>query len=194
MEMAIVAPLLLLLLFGIIEFGLAFRDRLTVSNAAQAAARVATAVGNRDDADYRVLQSVEQTISNLPSGGLGVIEYVEVYLADSNGEPTGGCPGGSCNRYQYTYVDGSGPLCDWTPCPDPDAGFNVNSLNWPPPSRNVEVGNLDVLGVRIVYSHTWVTGGFLPVPAVDCASPPSDCWTDTAIMRMEPQQFGLTNP
>ena len=32
-EMALVTPLLVLLVFGILEFGLAFRDRLTVSNA-----------------------------------------------------------------------------------------------------------------------------------------------------------------
>ena len=39
-EFAVVATLLFMLVFGIVEFGLAFRDRLTVGNASQSAARV----------------------------------------------------------------------------------------------------------------------------------------------------------
>lgn len=66
-EFAPVAVLLLTLVFEIIEFGLAFRDRLTISNVGQAAARVGTAVGNGDEADQVMLNALEQTLANLPS-------------------------------------------------------------------------------------------------------------------------------
>jgi len=189
--MALVVPMLLVLLFGIIELGLAFKDRLTIGNATQSAARVGTAMGQQPDSDLRILQSFEQSLAALPGSGVGIVKFVDVFKADANGNPVGGCPGGSCNRYYYTYVDGTGPLCDWTPCPDPSAGWGGG--NWPPTSRSIAVGSLDVMGIRMVYGHTWITGGFLPLPDVQCnnGSPPTNCWTDTALLRMEPQQFGL---
>ncbi len=190
-EMALVAPLLLVLLFGIIELGIAFKDRLTIGNGTQSAVRVVSAMGQQTDADLRLLQSFEQTLSALPGNGVGIVKYVDVFKADAFGNPVGGCPGGSCNRYFYVYADGTGPLCDWNPCPDPSAGYS--GWNWAPTDRSVEVGSLDVVGVRMIYGHTWITGGFLPLPDVKCdnGSPPTNCWTDTALMRMEPQQFGL---
>ena len=124
-EFALVAVLLLMLVFGIIEFGLAFRDRLTIGNAGQTAARVGTAVGNADEADFVMLQALEQTLANLPSSGVGVVKYVDFYKANAAGNPTSGCPGAACVRYTYVYQDGPGPLCDWVPCPDPSSGSPV---------------------------------------------------------------------
>ena len=129
-EMAFIVPLLLMLVFGIVEFGIAFRDRLTVGNASQSAARVLTAMGQDLSSDIAVLQSMEQTLANLPSGGVGIVSHVDLYRANNAGQPASGCPGPACNRYQYTYVDGTGPLCDWTPCPDPGAGYS--GWAWPP--------------------------------------------------------------
>jgi len=46
------------------------------------------------------------------------------------------------------------------------------------------------MGVRLTFSHTWVTGGIVPLPNMDCDSPGfSNCWQDLAIMRIEPQVF-----
>jgi hypothetical protein len=187
-EFAIVATLLVTLVFGIVEFGLVFRDRLTIGNAGQTSARVGTAVGNQPEADYVMLQALEQTLTALPSGGVGIVKYVEFYRADANGNPDGGCPGPNCMKYSYTFVDGPGPLCDWTPCPDPD-NFTGWGGPWIPNLRNVQVDNLDVMGVRITFSHTWITQGLLPLSDVSCNAPPGDCWVDTSTMRMEPQQF-----
>ena len=186
--MAIVLPLLVLLVFGIVEFGIAFNKRLTIGNASQSAARVATAVANNEFADIALLGALEQGLISLPSNGQDTIRSVHVYLADAAGEPANGCPSATCNVYTYSY-DPSG--CNWTPCPDPDPpiNFNVASLNWNPEDRNATVGNLDVLGVRVYFSHEWITGGF-PIGDVSCSTPPADCWADTAIMRLEPQQLG----
>lgn len=188
-EFTIVASLLFTLLFGIVEFGLAFRDRLTITNATQGAVRVGSSLGDDPISDWAVLQSLEQSISTLPNSGLGVIRNVDLYRVDAAGNPDGGCPGANCNQYFYTPVPG--PPCDWTPCPDPALGPPAYGGPWTPDVRSVALPDLDVMGLTLVFSHTWVTGGIVPLPNVDCdGTPGAGCWADTAIMRLEPQQFG----
>ena len=87
MEMALVTPLLVLLVFGIVEFRIAFRDRLTVSNATQSAGRVAAALGNTEDADYAVLQAIEQSLGILPGSGGGIIKHVQIWKSNTSGQP-----------------------------------------------------------------------------------------------------------
>ncbi len=128
-------------------------------------------------------------MSTLPNSGIGVVRFVDIYQSDASGDPTSGCPGVGCNR--YTYTPGAFPTCDWTPCPDPSGGPPTYGGSWIPSGRDVAVdGGLDVMGVRLTFAHTWVTGGIVPLPNVSCdATPGSSCWQDTAIMRLEPQVF-----
>ena len=192
-EMAMVLPLLILLVFGIIEFGMAFNKRLTVGNATQSAARVGSAVANNEYADISTLEALEQGLIALPNQGQDVIKQVWIYRANSAGNPISGCPAaGSCNVYTYNY---SATGCNWTPCPDPDSPINWNpsSANWNPETRNATVGSLDVMGVRVQFAHTWLTGS-IGIPDVSCTSPPNGCWADTSIMRLEPQQLAVTGP
>jgi hypothetical protein len=188
-EFAIGATLLLTLLFGIVEFGLAFRDRLTITNSTQSAARVGSALGNDDQADFEILKSLEQSLGTLPNSGIGIVRYVDVYHADVNGQPLNTCNGGGSNKCnRYLYHPGFTPTCDWNPCPDADDGYT--GWGWAPSARDVALPGLDVLGVRITFAHEWVTGGLVPLPNVDCdGSPGAGCWADTAIMRIEPQVF-----
>ena len=187
-EFTIVASLLFTLLFGIVEFGLAFRDRLTVSNATQGAVRVGSALGSNDASDFEVLKSLEQSLSTLPNSGVGVVRFVDIYEANNTGQPTTGCPGSGCNRYVYT--PGAFPTCDWTPCPDPGGGSPTYGGTWLPSGRDDALPGLDVMGVTVTFAHDWVTGGIVPLPDVSCdATPGSGCWEDTAIMRIEPQVF-----
>ena len=53
MEMAIVAPILILLLFGTMEMGLLFRDSLVLNSACREAARVAALGGRTADVTAR---------------------------------------------------------------------------------------------------------------------------------------------
>jgi TadE-like protein len=187
-EFTIVASLLFMLLFGIVEFGLAFRDRLTVTNATQGSARVVSALGDDPNADYQMLLSLEQSLGILPGQAVGIVRYVDVYLADANGDPAGSCSTGGgdrCNRYVWAPTGGT---CDWNPCPDADNGYG--SWPWSPASRDVQLPGLDVIAVRVTYAHAWVTGGLVPLPDVTCnGNPGSGCWADTAVMRLEPQVF-----
>ena len=185
--------LLFSLLFGIVEFGLAFRDRLTVSNATQGAVRVGSALGDSADSDYQVLTSLEASLGTLPNSGIGVINYVDIFLADGNGDPAGSCATGDrCNRYHWN--PGATPSCDWSPCPAPDGSGGITGSyggSWDPSSRDTQLPDLDVMGVQLAFGHNWVTGGLIPLPDATCSdgSFGTDCWKDTAIMRLEPQQF-----
>jgi len=189
-EMALIMPLLLMLVFGIIEFGLAFQSRLTIGNATQSSARVGSAIGTGPRADIEVLNALEQGLFQLPNNGKDIIKEVWIYKANSVGDPTLPCPGSNCNVYNY---DPALVGCKWSPCPDPDppTSYTFSSSLWDPADRNATVGSLDVLGVDIYFSHTWIVGSFLPLADVPCTSPPGGCWSDTALMRLEPQQFGL---
>jgi hypothetical protein len=187
-EMAIALPLLLMLVFGIIEFGLAFNVRLTVGNATQSAARVGSAIGSGPRADMEILGSLEQGVFQLPGNGQDIITEVWVFGAPSSGNAPATCNSGPCNKCTY---DPTLPGCKWIPCPNPDPPTNYSGWSWPPDARDTTVGELDDLGVVVFFSHDWIVGSFLPMADVPCTSPPNGCWRDTAIMRLEPQQFGI---
>ena len=75
-EMAIVIPIFLALLFVIIELGLAFRSKLIVDDGVQAAARVGAAVGNGLDVDLYILDELIDQVSALPNNGIGILSHV----------------------------------------------------------------------------------------------------------------------
>ncbi len=194
LETALIVPILLMLVLGIAEYGFAFQDKLLVSNAVQTAARVGSALGNNPDVDLYVLNAVNQGVSGLPGGPNGV-ERVEIFEANSSGNPTG-----NINVYYILEAnDGPGGVgsCDWSDCPDASSGYG--GWAWDPDSRNVDLklGDLTMLGVRIYYAHSWLTGGIVPLPDAACdngtppegsASPSSNCWVEESIMRLEPLQ------
>lgn len=186
-EFSIVLTLLLTLVFGIFEFGLAFQQRMTIASASTGAARVASALGDLDDADMETLESLEASLGSLPNSGHDKIRFVDVFQAGFDGTPLGDCASGDrCNR--YVYKDALG--CKWTPCPDPDLGYD--SWDWAPSSRDVSEPEVDYVGVRITFAHNWAIGGLVPLPNVDCdGTAGAGCWTDATIMRLEPRNSGF---
>ncbi len=178
-EFAMITVLLFTLVFGIIEFGFVFRDRLTIANAAQSAARVGAAMGSAPEADISMLRSLEQSLGTLPNSGVGIVRYVDIYKARADGTPDGGCPGANCSR--YIYFPGFSPTCDWSPCPE-----DPTVVVWT--GRDDALPDLDVLGLQLGFAHDWLTD-FLPMNDVTCVAPGVNCWTERAIMRIEPQVF-----
>ncbi len=91
-EMAVVAPVLLTLLFGIIEFGWVFMAYQTITNAAREGARTATLQGSTDDdiedrvntymEPARLPQYSLQVVTSLESLGTGL--FVQHYQASDN--------------------------------------------------------------------------------------------------------------
>jgi hypothetical protein len=169
-EAAIVTPLLLLLVFGIIEFGFLYKDALTVANGSRAGARVGSAAGADPLADFQVLQAVE--------GATGTLAHVQLVVVFKASSPTGAVPpaclagtgiAGLCNVYnavdltndQAAFV-ASGKQTAW------DSTTRQTSLSAP--------GGPDYLGIYVQARHNSVL--HLIVPDRDLS--------DTVVMRLEP--------
>jgi Flp pilus assembly protein TadG len=163
-EFSLVLPILLLIVFGVLEMGMAFGATITVGSAAQEGARVASFKGNDLDADCVALES---TIGEL-GDRVQQVTMIRIYRVDSSGnrEPL------KTNTYTYSGV---GDITDCTK-------WNGTVL-WPATSRHVTVGttSLDVLGVEVVSTHTWVTQ-FPPFTGAITVD-------EATIVRLEPEAF-----
>ena len=178
-EMAIVAPLMILLVFSILEYGLLFQEKLTIASAASSAARTGATMGTRAEADFAILQALEAGLYDQVDAA--VIIQADIFKANA----VTGAKTGVLNR--YTYV-ASNVGCKWAPCPDPALGpvtYGIPSAWGDPSGRDTELdpggGGLDVLGVEITYHHSAITG-FIPGVERD--------FSERALVRLEPSTFG----
>jgi hypothetical protein len=101
-EAAFVLPVVILIVFGIIEFGLAFKDALTVSSATRAGARTATALTKQTTYADDTATAVAGALQNvLPADSP---QYLSVYHADSaTGDPVDGSFETCTTCYRYTW-------------------------------------------------------------------------------------------
>jgi len=179
-EFALVIPIFMVLLMATIEFGLAFNALLDVDYASRNAALLAAEAGNTSGADCVILQSVEQDI-NAPADR-NAIQKVEIYWADADGTMHG------TNENVYTRGGGT------TSCTYPDGStisvpYVATSIGYVDISRcNALKGcgsahpELDTIGVRITYKHTWRT----PAAAFIGQTGSGFTIVDSNAMRMEP--------
>ncbi len=173
-EFAIILPVLVLLVFGIFEFGMYFRESLTIASATASAARTGATMGDRDEADIAILQALEAGLYDQVDAS--DLIFVEIYKADP---VTGARLAGFVDKYKYK----PNLACKWKPCPDPDFG-GAPVGTWTPDTRDVTLqeggGGLDVLGVRVKYRHYAITG---LIPGVDRN------FFERALVRLEPALF-----
>ena len=183
-EAAFVTPILFLFVFGIFEFGFAFRDYLGVTNTTGDSVREASVAGNVANADYRMLRAAERASAALPDG---TIERIVIFRATG---PTDTIPSAcktstsaavlaanKCNYYTPAdfSLDPTEFGCDpaSNPVPDPDR-------HWCPTSRIVSVGaGLDYVGVYMRVTHAYITGLFGS----------SITFEDSSILKVEPQEI-----
>ena len=92
MEAAFVFPVLMTLLFGIVEFGFAWRDKITVETATRAGARTASNLGPTAQADYNTLQTVLSAMSSIPTAN---VDMIVIFDASTSGTPSATCLGGT---------------------------------------------------------------------------------------------------
>jgi hypothetical protein len=178
-EMAIVLPLLVVLVFGIVEYGMLFKEKLTIAAAATSSARTGATMGTRAEADFAILQALEAGLYDQVD--TSVLISVHIFKA----VPETGVKTSFTNTYTF---DDSDPSCKWDPCPDPTPG-NFEGYgtpgNWPPADRITTLspggGGLDVLGIEIQYHHSAVTQ---LIPGIE-----RDL-SELARVRLEPDVFG----
>ena len=175
LEFALVVPLLLMLTFGTFEFGLFFKDYLTVSNTTRAGARVGSAAGSGADADYQILQAVKAASAALP-GGANSIEQISIYKSTSvGGGPTTTCRATSsaadkCNVYTASAF--SQPLSKF------GCGLGSVDFAWCPTTRSdSQALGPDFIGVWVKTTHGFVTKMFGSSTTI----------TDHVVMRIEPR-------
>lgn len=182
-------PVFALLIFGILEFGLAFRDYLTVANASRDGARAASAFGDDQYADYNVIQVVRQATKGFKPNE---IRRLIIFNA--------GAVGGSVLNTSHaahaclTATVGIENICNVYDSEDlkrPKSAFGCltsESLDrfWCPAAMNGQDGREvrasgppDYVGVYVQSRHDFATGMF--GPGMDL--------TDELVMRIEPQDF-----
>ncbi len=200
-EFALVSLLLFTLLFGIIEFGLAIRDKIAVTSAVRTGGRVASAepkacdlgtagcagadsvTGTPTGVSSMVLDAARATTAALTGVPDDSIDQLWIYEAAPNGRPTSGTLGtpSSCStkcvwyRYQPDYV--------WT---DPVTGetvvgrFRYQGGNWRSTQIDACPGvNGTSVGVYLKVRHQFILGGIIGDASVDLS--------DYAAFRFEPQ-------
>lgn len=180
-EFAIVAPLLALVTAGIIEFGMAWRDNLTVSSATRSAARVASNLGDDNLTDFEALLTLRAAIASLDHATLdGVLIYDG---SATDGDPPASCfdpsgdpqssAAGNCNYYTAAMIASlnqsnfssmvSCGTWDWYYCPISE--------------RSTAQATLSDVGIWVRIDRGWFTEMF-----------PGDGITieDQTVMRLEP--------
>ena len=160
-EFILVVPVLLLLMLGMLEFGLAFNHHMTLEYATREASRTGSAIASGGstncvggiDAQSIDAQTVAAAQRILKSPGSPVrmsdIEDIRLYRSDSSG----GQVGSDVNVWRYT--PGAGPDLDPGTAID-RLDFSVVSTGWPVCSRS-NGPNPDSIGVRISYTYRFST-------------------------------------
>lgn len=160
-EAAVIAPVFFLLLFAILEFGIAMRSYLALSNAVRDGAREASVEANDSDADFNAVNLIDSAGAIIADSR---IDRIVIYHATGPGaEPTAGCragtpsatPGQECNIYDSSDFGraesdfGCDPMV-----PSPDRF-------WCPTDReSAQSAPPDWVGVWMQVDHPWVTGLF----------------------------------
>ena len=158
LEAALITPLFLSLLFGSIEWGYGFLDRLTTKNASLVGARAGASEGTNTDADYEILQAVKQASA---AANATKVTFVVVYKAASyTASVPASCltasQAGVCNRYSGS--DFTLPLGSF------GCLSGSRDTSWCPSTRKTALsgakGPPDYLGVYVQLHHTNLTGFF----------------------------------
>ncbi len=169
-EFALIIPVLLMLVFGIIEFGMLFRADLSVNQSARAGARTAAALprtaGYQTSAANAVAAQLQNTLST------DEITYLSIYKADkATGLPTDGGTYKTCTTcYRFTWNSSSK---SWVP---------ESGASWAYTAQKAcgAEATTDYLGVYVEARYNWVTSIFTPMFGSSMTV------KERTIMRLEP--------
>lgn len=159
-------PLLFLVLFALVEFGMAFKNSLSIGHGAREAARAGATFGNDPHANFLMLREIEGVMNPV-----GIADGLRVRIYD---------PESVALFDNYTFRDGFANGCNWDPCPNPDAPSGTYVIpSWAPASRDISAPFTDRIGVRVTFTHKWITRLFATT---------SD-FTKDVDFQIEPQVF-----
>jgi len=164
-EMALTIGLLLMIAIGAFEYGMAFRDWLSVNQSTREGVRLAANSGDHPNADCLILEATAGALQSLRSS---TPAEVWIYESDTDGTVT-------ANRQRYRPAIAS-DTTNLLTC----NGVTWKRLqdSWPANQRDNDGSERDWIGVRVIFDYEWITG-FLMWNG-------TTTWTDDAVMHMEP--------
>jgi hypothetical protein len=177
-EFALILPVLLMLIVGLVEFALAFNSRDSVFFAARDASMLAAEGGNISGTDCVVLDRVDRDIVS-PARPVRV-QTVKIFWSDKNGVEQSGT--------ENLYTRAGSTTCDYGNGTSLTVPYTLTTSLYPESGRcDVLAGcggghpGPDNVGVTITYTHSWVT-------SVAQISLNSLTFNITSATRVEPQQ------
>ena len=172
-EATLVLPVIMMLLWGIIEFGFGWRDKITVETAARAGARTASNLSNNSLADYNALQTTVSALSSVPSAN---IDYIVIYNAANPISAT--CTGGASSSAVNFQCNAYAPAMFAAASTNFGCGTGKYDSFWCPTTRMVvQSAGPSYVGVYVKTHRPFITGEFgVSIPTISA----------NAIMRLEP--------
>ena len=192
-EFALLVPVFLLILLGMLEFGFAFNHNLTLDVATREGARAGAAMADGSQIDTSCGAGTTITAANvdplviaavqrvLESPGsmidISQIQNITIYEVTSSGTVTG-------LSNVWTRTIGAGPV---VPCVSPaqKLDFSTSTSGWPASSRTLGA-TPDSIGVSITYTYQFrsALGGILRFFGGSGAA--SLQMTDRTVMALQP--------
>jgi Flp pilus assembly protein TadG len=171
-ETALITGLLVLIVMGAFEYGMAFRSWFGLSASSREGARVGASVGPVDGADCAILEAAAAALAST-SGN----EVVRIKIF--NHDPVNGTDGAN-NTYR-PFRDGVDD-----PALQRCSNWFVVNFGWNETGRDNTGTDRDWLGVEVTYQHNWITGFLWWSGFVE--------WSNRSIMRLEPVNYGSAPP
>jgi Flp pilus assembly protein TadG len=162
-ETILMLPFLVLLMVGILEFGMAWRDSISVSAALRQSARTSASQGASGSSDYYALQSLNAGLAGIPSSA---IKRIVVYNATTNAAPDPTClgmtaPSGQTGSRACNVYDASALLLSSASFSSSATGSCPASAvdRWfCPVTRNVvQSSGADAVGIYIELRHDFAS-------------------------------------
>lgn len=199
-EFALLVPVFLLILLGMLEFGFAFNHNMTLEYATREGARAGAAAANGSmtdsscvnpatgavkqfsdsDVDPLIIASVERILKSPGSMiDLSQVSSITIYHANPDGTPMSN----TSNVWTRSIGTGANIPCTY---PAQQMDFAApTSTPWPASNR-VNSGTPDLLGVSINYTYTFrsALGSILQFFGGQSAA--SLAMTDRTVMALEP--------
>jgi len=176
-EFAMVLPVFLLVLLGIVEFGFAFSHHITLEYATREGARTGAALANGSaafdcaDVDEQVVAAIQRVLTSSGSAvELDQVGEIRIYQADMSGREQG---------QANIWRPGKGPKVDGA-----HLVFDYDSGNWDACTRvNEGLGKTDSIGISLVYDYRYVT----PLGSLmDLVGTPALTMSDRTVMALNP--------
>lgn len=159
-EFALLLPVFMLILLGMLEFGFVFDHTLTIQYASREGARVGSAMANGGGTlgcnsgqspnaatvDPLIIAAVTRVLTS-PGSRVNIAEVPEIriFQADSSGNQVGS------NVNVWSYTPGAGPSVDGR-----QLDYTQGSVGWAACSRR-NGSPVDSIGVRLVYTYRMQT-------------------------------------